>query len=156
MNDINFGHLGSNYQLSLLKLIIEDRKFSETIIEVIEPDYFDNSGMKFIVQNIKEYFETYGKTVPQYNAIEEQIKAESISDTNRKSNLDMLSNVKNHVIELGSVPGTKDRAIKFCKQQVVKKAIKKIEEITKKGDFEQYNTIEKIIQDALQVGVMGH
>ena len=156
MNDINFGHLGSNYQLSLLKLIIEDRKFSETIIEVIEPDYFDNSGMKFIVQNIKEYFETYGKTVPQYNAIEEQIKAESISDTNRKSNLDMLSNIKNHVIELGSVPGTKDRALKFCKQQVVKKAIKKIEEITKKGDFEQYNTIEKIIQDALQVGVMGH
>ena len=56
MNDINFGHLGANYQLSLLKLIIEDRKFSETIIEVIEPDYFDNSGMKFIVQNIKEYF----------------------------------------------------------------------------------------------------
>jgi replicative DNA helicase len=156
MNDINFGHLGANYQLSLLKLIIEDRKFSETIIEVIEPDYFDNSGMKFIVQNIKEYFETYGKTVPQYNAIEEQIKAESISDTNRKSNLDMLLNIKNHVIELGSIPGTKDRAIKFCKQQVVKKAIKKIEEITKRGDFEQYSTIEKIIQDALQVGVMDH
>jgi replicative DNA helicase len=156
MNDINFGHLGANYQLSLLKLIIEDRKFSETIIEVIEPDYFDNSGMKFIVQNIKEYFETYGKTMPQYNAIEEQIKAESISDTNRKSNLDMLLNIKNHVIELGSIPGTKDRAIKFCKQQVVKKAIKKIEEITKRGDFEQYSTIEKIIQDALQVGVMDH
>jgi replicative DNA helicase len=156
MNDINFGQLGANYQLSLLKLIIEDRKFSETIIEVIEPDYFDNSGMKFIVQNIKEYFETFGKTVPQYNAIEEQIKAESISDTNRKSNLDMLSNIKNHIIEPGSVPGTKDKAIKFCKQQVVKKAIKKIEEITKRGDFEQYNTIEKIIQDALQVGVMDH
>lgn len=156
MNDINFGHIGVNYQLTLLKLIIEDRKFSETIIEVIEPDYFDNSGMKFIVQNIKEYFETYGKTVPQYNAIEEQIKAESISDTNRKSNLDMLLNIKNHVIELGSIPGTKDRAIKFCKQQVVKKAIKKIEEITKRGDFEQYSTIEKIIQDALQVGVTDH
>lgn len=156
MNDINFGQLGPAYQLTLLKLIIEDRKFSETIIEVLEPEYFDNSGMKFIVQNIKEYFDTFGKTVPQYGAIEDQIRAESISDTNRKSNLDMLLNIKNHVFEPGIIPGTKDKALKFCKQQVVKKAIKKIEEIIKKGDFQQYDTIEKIIQDALQVGVMGH
>lgn len=156
MNEVNFGNLGLSYQLSLVKLIIEDRKFGETIVEVLEPDYFDNTGLKFIVQNIKEHFELYNRILPKYNTLKEKIIAESISDTNKRANLDMLTNVQEHVLEQGSIPQTQDKALKFCKQQVVKKAIKKIEEIIKKGDFEQYNTIEKIIQDALQVGATDH
>lgn len=156
MNEVNFGNLGLSYQLSLVKLIIEDRKFGETIVEVLEPDYFDNTGLKFIVQNIKEHFELYNRVLPKYNTLKEKIIAESISDTNKRANLDMLTNVQEHVLEQGSIPQTQDKALKFCKQQVVKKAIKKIEEIIKKGDFEQYNTIEKIIQDALQVGATDH
>jgi replicative DNA helicase len=156
MNEVNFGNLGLSYQLSLVKLIIEDRKFGETIVEVLEPDYFDNTGLKFIVQNIKEHFELYNRILPKYNTLKEKIIAESISDTNKRANLDMLTNVQEHVLEIGSIPQTQDKALKFCKQQVVKKAIKKIEEIIKKGDFEQYNTIEKIIQDALQVGATDH
>ena len=144
--------MGLAYQLSLVKLMIEDRKFGSTIIEVIEPEYFDNSGLKFIVLNIKDYFESYNRIIPHYVTLEERLKLESTSETSKASNIDMLKNVRDHVIDLGGIPHIQDRAMKFCKQQVVKKAIKKIEEITKKGDFEEYNKIEKIIQDALQVG----
>ncbi len=49
MTEKNFGHLGHTYQISLLKTIIEDRKFGESIVEVIDQNYFDNNGFKFIM-----------------------------------------------------------------------------------------------------------
>ena len=56
MSDKNFGTLGTTFQQSLLKAIIEDRKYGEQIIDVIESKYFDNVSFRFICENIKEYF----------------------------------------------------------------------------------------------------
>ncbi len=152
MTEKNFGHLGQTYQISLLKTIIEDRKFGETIVEVIDQNYFDNNGFKFIMQNIKECYEKY-ETLPSYTALEQKILSESVSDTARTAFIDTIKNIQDHVIDQGGIPLIKDKAMNFCKQQVLKKTIKKIEEITAKGEFEEYHKIEKLIQDALQVGV---
>jgi replicative DNA helicase len=46
----------------------------------------------------------------------------------------------------------KNKSLNFCRQQVLKKAIKQAEEIMTNGNFEQYNDIESIMQKALQVG----
>ena len=43
MVEKNFGLLGFSFQQSLLKTIIEDRKYGETIIDVLESKYFDNN-----------------------------------------------------------------------------------------------------------------
>lgn len=152
MTEKNFGHLGQTYQISLLKTIIEDRKFGETIVEVIDQNYFDNSGFKFIMQNIKECYERY-ETLPSYSVLEQKILSESVSDTARAAFIDTIKNIQEHTIQAGEAPFIKDKAMNFCKQQVLKKTIKKIEEITSKGEFEEYHKIEKLIQDALQVGV---
>jgi len=45
-----------------------------------------------------------------------------------------------------------EKSFKFCKQQELKKAIKKSEEILEKGDFERYDEIEEFIQKALSFG----
>lgn len=153
MTEKNFGQLGQKYQISLLKTIIEDRKFGESIVEVMDQNYFDNSGFKFIMQNIKECFEKY-ENLPSYSTLEQKIMSESVSDTARASFIDTIKNIQEHVIEPGGIAFIKDKAMNFCKQQVLKKTIKKIEEITTKGEFEEYHKIEKLIQDALQVGVM--
>jgi hypothetical protein len=41
MKEKNFGYLGQSFQLSLLKTIIEDKKFGESIVDVIDSHYFD-------------------------------------------------------------------------------------------------------------------
>ena len=59
MTEKNFGHLGATFQQTLLKAIIEDKKYGETIIEVIESKYFDNVSFRFISEHIKEYNKKY-------------------------------------------------------------------------------------------------
>ena len=39
---INLGYLGYSFQIRLVKQLIEDTKFSEGIMDIISPQYFDN------------------------------------------------------------------------------------------------------------------
>ena len=55
----NFGYLGYNFQVKLLNLIISDKSFAQSILDVVDAKYFDNQYFKLIVQIIKEYYEKY-------------------------------------------------------------------------------------------------
>ena len=72
----NFGELGMSFQQCLIKTIIEDKKYGETIIEVLESKYFDNNSFKFIMENLKEYFNKYGK-IPDYISVGQKIVSEN-------------------------------------------------------------------------------
>ena len=52
----NFDYLGSTFQIQLLNQIIIDKDFARTIIDVIEPNYFENKYFKLIIQMIMEYY----------------------------------------------------------------------------------------------------
>jgi len=150
MNEKNFGYLGTTFQQSLLKAIIEDKKFAVTIIDVIDSKYFDGPYFKYLMQNIKELYETLG-IVPNYETLTHKILAEN-SETTCKVHVDTLTAIKEKEIEDGSLY-VKKTALNFCRQQVLKKAIKESEDIMNNGDFEEYHKIEGKIQTALQVGV---
>ena len=49
----NFEYLGNNFQLQLLNQIIVDKVFSQSIIDVIENNYFENKYFKIIIQMVK-------------------------------------------------------------------------------------------------------
>ena len=49
----NFGYLGYNFQVKLINLIISDKSFAQSILDVVESKYFDNQYFKLIVQIIK-------------------------------------------------------------------------------------------------------
>ena len=52
----NFDYLGSTFQIQLLNQIVIDKEFARTIIDVIEPNYFENKYFKLIIQMIMEYY----------------------------------------------------------------------------------------------------
>jgi replicative DNA helicase len=149
MNEKNFGHLGSTFQQSLIKSIIEDRKYGETIIDVIESRYFDNVSFKFIMENIKEFYLKYN-VIPDYSSLEQKIAAENQSKDSTKIHIDTLTIIREKAVD---TIYTRDTALNFCKQQNLKKELKKVDNIIENGNFEEYSTIEEIIQKALQVGV---
>jgi replicative DNA helicase len=149
MEERNFGHLGFSFQQSLLKAIIEDKKYGETIIDVLESKFFDNNSFKFIMENMKELYKNYNK-IPDYNTIAQKIMAEGGNNTSSKSHADTLDAIKNNEQQVDYV---KDTALNFCKQQNLKKELKGVQSIIDNGDFESYNKIEQIIQKALQVGI---
>jgi replicative DNA helicase len=148
MEERNFGHLGFSFQQSLLKAIIEDRKYGDTIIDVLETKFFDNNSFRYIIENVKELYASYGK-IPNYDTISQKIMSESGNKDSNRIHIDTLEQIKNDDKDTHFV---KDRALNFCKQQNLKKELKNVNHIIENGNFEEYHKIEQIIQKALQVG----
>jgi replicative DNA helicase len=145
----NFGYLGNTFQIQLLNNIILYKDFSNSIIEVIDPHYFDNQYFRIICQMIKEYYTKYEHT-PTFDTLEQLTKSEVSSPMAQKSILDTLEQVKN-VSDEGSI-FVQEKALKFCKQQELQKVMTKAQSIIDKGDFESYDKLEEMVRGALQVG----
>ncbi len=145
----NFDYLGNQFQLQLLNQIIEDKDFSSSIMDVIESSYFDNKYFKIIIQMIKEYFSKYEST-PNFDTLEQIVKSEVSQELVAKIVLDTIKQVKEAPFE-GTV-FVQEKALKFCKQQELQKAMDRAQKIITEGDFESYDKVEGLVRDALQVG----
>jgi replicative DNA helicase len=64
--------------------------------------------------------------------------------------LDTLTQVKEAPFEGSTF--VQEKALKFCKQQELQKAMDKAQKIITQGDFESYDKVEGLVREALQVG----
>ncbi len=145
----NFDYLGNTFQLQLINQIIVDKDFSSSIMDVIESIYFDNKYFKIILQMIKEYHKKYEST-PNFDTLEQIIKSEVTQEMVAKIVLDTLTQIKDAPFE--GTTFVQEKALKFCKQQELQKAMDKAQKIITQGDFESYDKVEGLVRDALQVG----
>ena len=145
----NFDYLGNTFQLQLLNQIILDKDFSSSIMDVIEPIYFDNKYFKIILQMTKEYHKKYEST-PNFDTLEQIVKSEISQEMVAKIVLDTLTQVKEAPFEGSTF--VQEKALKFCKQQELQKAMDKAQKIITQGDFESYDKVEGLVREALQVG----
>jgi replicative DNA helicase len=145
----NFEYLGNNFQIQLLNQIIVDKDFSHSIIDVIENNYFENKYFKIIIQMVKEYYKKYDHT-PSFDTLEQVAKSELQQETAVKVVLDTVKKIKSAPID--GVDFVQEKALKFCKQQELQKVMKKAQKIIDGGEFENYDTLEELVRDALLVG----
>ena len=59
INKDNLGYLGLDFQYRLLLQIITDRKFGTAILDMVNPNYFEDSYVRIIVGTIKDAFEKH-------------------------------------------------------------------------------------------------
>jgi replicative DNA helicase len=145
----NFEYLGNNFQIQLLNQIVLDKEFSHSIIEVIENNYFENKYFKIIIQMIKEYHKKYDHT-PSFDTLEQVTKSELQQETAIKVVLDTIKKIKNAPIE--GADFVQEKALKFCKQQELQRVMKQAQKIIDGGEFENYDTLEEMVREALLVG----
>lgn len=145
----NFDYLGNTFQIQLLNQIIVDKEFSLTIMDVIESSYFDNKYFKIILQMVKEYYVKYQST-PNFDTLEQIVKSEISQELVAKIVLDTITQIKDAPFE--GTQFVQEKALKFCKQQELQKAMDKSQKIITEGDFESYDKVEGLIREALQVG----
>ena len=145
----NFGYLGNTFQLQILNNIILYKDFASSIVDVLEPKYFDNQYFKLIMQMTKEYYHKY-EHAPSFSTLEQITKSEVTSPMAQKMVLDMIT----QVIEApeDGYQYVQEKALKFCKQQELQKVMSKAQKIIDKGDFESYDHLEEMVREALQVG----
>ena len=149
MTDKNFGYLGDKFQLKLLSLLIVDTKFADNIVEAIEPTYFDDQYCRLLMQLIKEYYNKY-ESVPTHDALDQLIRIEVSNETAKEYLKDTVKKLKEQ--DFSDADFTQQTALKFCKQQEIKKAINSSEKIMSTGNFEDYDKIEDLFRKALSVG----
>ena len=145
----SFGYLGNTFQIQLLNNIIVYKDFSNSILEVIDPHYFDNQYFRIICQMIKEYYVKY-ESVPTFETLDQLTRSEISSESARKIVLDTLTQIRD--VSFEGHQFVIEKALKFCKQQELQKVMTKAQKIIDKGDFESYDQLEEMVNKALQVG----
>ena len=145
----NFEYLGNTFQLQLLNQIILDKDFSVSIIDVLNTNYFENQYFKIIIQMVKEYYIKYDHT-PSFETLEQITKSELQNQMASKIVLDTISKIKESPLDGSNF--VQEKALKFCKQQELQKVMKKAQKIIDGGEFENYDTLEEMVKEALMVG----
>lgn len=149
INKDNFAYLGIDYQLRLMAQLITDSKFANSIIDIIDPNYFDDQYLRIIAATIidaKNKFEI----IPDVSSLQMRLLEEVTDPIQRKFVLSQFKKVQDVTLNDGLF--IQDMAMKFCKQQALKKSLKDIQKIIDKGNLDEYEQCENILRKALEHG----
>jgi replicative DNA helicase len=148
-NRESFGYLGLDYQVRLLAQLLTDNRFANSILDIVNPQYFEDEHLRVIASEIKQAFET-DDIVPDISSLEFRLADKVKNEFNfgfLKAQLELIKSANlNDTIKVQKI------AMNFCKQQEAKKAIKKVQKIIDNGNLDDYEQIEEIFKKVLEVG----
>lgn len=149
----NLQKFGPIFQTKCIATLLVDKKFLEQIHDIVELDYFESESQRWIVQNIKEYYDKYRDiiTLEVFKIQSDTIQSESFKAS-------IIQNLKSVYKRLSDsdLEYIKEQFLSFCKNQKLKKAIIDSVDLLKVGEYEK---IKHKVDDALKAGVerdLGH
>ncbi len=145
----DFSYLGIEYQYKLILQLLTDRKFANSIIDIIDQNYFQDQSLRIIVSTIKDAKEQY-ETIIDKQGLEYRIMEKVPNELQRRSIISELRKIENS--SLNDTIYVQQYALKFCKQQELKKSINEITKIIERGEVEEYDECERILRKALEHG----
>lgn len=147
----NLGYLGSDFQFKLVKYLIEDENFFNQISNIVDQNAFTDPLLRTFVGTVKDYY-AKENIVPSYSTVELCLRAKANTDIEITEVEELIDKLKNLTFEGSSL--VKENALKFFKQQKLIKAANKMLDKVGKGDIEQFDECQKLIQDALETGAI--
>jgi len=147
---IQFGH---SFQKKIIVLLLFNRRFLQTISDIILSEYFDSDADKWLVRSIKKYYEKY-KVEPTLEALKIQID-EISSDVLKKLVVDNLREVFQHR-EATDLDFVEEKVIEFCKNQNLKKAIMDSVDMLERQDYDGIKTVIDVAMKAGTTKDLGH
>lgn len=145
----NLTYLGEDYQFRLVAQILTDTVFAETILDILDPNYFAVKELKAVIHVLREA-KTADGVILDIESLKIRLLHGCKDDLQRRS---LFANLK-QVLEcnLNDTAYIQDIAIKFCKQQELKSSIKQINQIIDRGNLEDYPECAEILRKALDFG----
>jgi len=145
-----FGH---SFQKKIIVLLLFNRRFLQTISDIILSEYFDSDADKWLVRSIKKYYEKY-KVEPTLEALKIQID-EISSDVLKKLVVDNLREVFQHR-EATDLDFVEEKVIEFCKNQNLKSAIMESVDMLERQDYDGIKTVIDVAMKAGTTKDLGH
>jgi len=146
--ETDFSHYGTQFQESLVTLILDDRVFADQINEVLDVNFLELKYLQAFIRQLFEYRHKYG-THPSRSTFSTVLKAGLVSENElvRNQTLDFFNSLPADATE-GS-EHTKETALDFCKKQKLKGAMMRCVGLIKTSSFDE---ISKVMNDALLLG----
>jgi hypothetical protein len=146
--ETDFSHYGTQFQESLVTLILDDRVFADQINEVLDVNFLELKYLQAFIRQLFEYRHKYG-THPSRSTFSTVLKAGLGSENElvRNQTLDFFNSLPADATE-GS-EHTKETALDFCKKQKLKGAMMRCVGLIKTSSFDE---ISKVMNDALLLG----
>ena len=138
-----FGHV---FQAKIISSLLSDKKFIQTISDILEPDYFDSDANKWLCKTIRDYFFEY-KTTPTLEVM--KVKIDEME--NEILQVSVVDNLKEswRNVESTDLKFVQEQTLEFCRNQVMKNAIMDSVDLIEVG---QYDQIKKLIDEAMKAG----
>ena len=147
----NLGYLGENYQYLLVKYLIETPNFFINLVPILDQNMFTDEHLRRIVGMMKDRYTKMG-VCPNYNDIELLINTTVADAITVEEMTAKVRELKNRNFDI-DVELLVSNAEKFFKQQNLAKAINKCTEILKRGNSDNYFTMEDLIKKALDTNM---
>lgn len=149
INKDTLAYLGYDYQIRLIAQILNDKKFANNILDIIDPNYFEDETIRLIVARIKDA-KMVDDIVIDISSLEIRMLADATNEMQRKYVISQLAKIREANLEDGFF--IQDKAMNFCKQQELMKSMVEINKIISKGDSDNYPTLESILRKAIEHG----
>ncbi len=149
INKNDLGYLGIDFQYRLIQQLLLDRKFGESIVDIIKPNYFDDIFLRTVCGKIIDNYEEY-EVIPSFSDLQSILFESIIDKADKLICLEQFQKIQNS--DQNNYLRVQDTAMKFCKQQEAKKAVRAVQKIIDDGDLDSYYQIEEIFKKALEVG----
>ena len=138
-----FGHV---FQSKIISSLLSDKKFIQTISDILEPEYFDSDANKWLCKEARDYFFEY-KTTPTLEVM--KVKIDDME--NEVLQVSVVENLKEswRNIEATDLKFVQEQTLEFCRNQVMKNAIMDSVDLIEVG---QYDQIKKLVDEAMKAG----
>jgi replicative DNA helicase len=145
----SLAYLGYDYQLRFIAQMLTDRRFANNILDIVDPNYFEDAYLRIVVATLKEAKDK-DDVIPDFSSLQIRLLEDVDNEQQRKYLISQLRKIQE--ADLNDSYKIKDIAMKFCKQQEMKKSITEINKIINKGNIEDYDLCEAILRKALEHG----
>ena len=143
---------GKGFQLKVLGSLLTDKKFLLNVRDVLHDHYFDADTHKWIVNQIKDYFDKYHTNITM-----DVLKVELQKLDNEVLRVALKEELRNsYQASQDDLEYVQEEFLGFCKNQEMKQAILASADLLKEGDFDG---IRNMVEKAMKAGMdknIGH
>jgi len=144
-----FTRFGKNFQEKLCQLMLEDRPFFDQVTEVLDVSFFESKYLQVFAQTLINYRDKYSahpNLELMLTLLTTELNHHDAATKAAVRNFGARIKTSDGIEEAAFV---KDKAIDFCRKQVLKGAMLQSAKLLKSSSFEE---IEKLIKEALVLG----
>lgn len=154
----SFGQYGHAFQQKIMQALLCDRAWSEQLMEVFDPKYFELGYLAFLAERYFTYAKKY-KDFPSLQLlvtiIKDDLKSAGTDAALRDQIIDFLKKVGANPSPQ-DLPFVKDKTLDFCRKQALKAALEKAVDLIQ---TDKYEAIVDVVKTAVTVGTtpsLGH